>query len=169
MENLKENNDEIARLVMQVKSAATSKALTISTAESCTGGGLASCLTNTPGSSKFFDSSIVAYSNASKVKLLGVSPDTIRNHGAVSENVVKEMCFGLLDRTDSDIGVALSGIMGPDADGTSKDIGTVWLSVNAKRSRCITQMLKLEGDREFNKLNSILYALNYLSDFIDEV
>ena len=169
MENLKESNEELAHLVMQVKSAATSKCLTISTAESCTGGGLASCLTSTPGSSKFFDSSIVAYSNASKVKLLGVSPDTIRNYGAVSENVVKEMCFGLLERTDSDIGVALSGIMGPEADGTSKDIGTVWLSINAKGSRHITQMLKLDGDREFNKLKSILYALNYLSDFIDDV
>ena len=87
----------------------------------------------------------------------------------MSENVVKEMCFGLLERTDSDIGVALSGIMGPEADGTSKDIGTVWLSINAKGSRHITQMLKLDGDREFNKLKSILYALNYLSDFIDRV
>ena len=168
MQNLKESQKEKVRIIEQVKIAAISKALTISTAESCTGGKLAESLTSSPGSSNFFDSSIIVYSNSSKVKLLGVSQETINVYGAVSENVVQEMTTGLLDRTGSDVGIAISGIMGPNADGTEKDIGTVWLSIRFKE-RSLTKMLELDGDRDSNRELSVLHTLNYLSDFIDEV
>ena len=168
MQNLKESKVKITRILEQVKIRAISKAFTVSTAESCTGGKLAECLTSIPGSSAFFDSSIIVYSNSSKVKLLDVSSKTIENYGAVSEHVVQEMSSGLLKRAGSDIGIALSGIMGPDADGTGKDIGTVWISIRS-RERHLTKMLKLEGDRASNREFTVLYALNYLSDFIDEV
>ncbi len=168
MQNLKESQKEKVRIIEQVKITAISKALTISTAESCTGGKLAESLTSSPGSSNFFDSSIIVYSNSSKVKLLGVSQETINVYGAVSENVVQEMTTGLLDRTGSDVGIAISGIMGPNADGTEKDIGTVWLSIRFKE-RSLTKMLELDGDRDSNRELSVLHTLNYLSDFIDEV
>lgn len=168
MQNLKESSAELVRTVEQVKTKATSKDYTVSSAESCTGGMLAESLTSIPGSSIFFDSSIIAYSNLSKVKLLGVSPETIKNYGAVSEHTVQEMSSGLLERTGSDIGIAISGIMGPDADGTEKDIGTVWFSLRSKEKH-LTKMLILEGDRDSNRKLSVLCALNYLSDFIDEV
>ena len=168
MQKLKETREEIVRIVEQVKAIAISKNITISTAESCTGGKLAESLTSIPGSSNFFDSSIIVYSNSSKVKLLGISQEIINNYGAVSENVVQEMTIGLLEKTGSDIGIAISGIMGPDADDTEKDIGTVWLSIRSKRKH-LTKMLKLEGDRDSNRQLSVLNALNYLSDFIDGV
>ena len=168
MQNLKENRAELVRIVEQVKIKATSKDFTVSSAESCTGGMLAESLTSVPGSSIFFDSSIIAYSNLSKIKLLGVSSETIENYGAVSENTVQEMSSGLLDRTGSDIGIAISGIMGPDADGTEKDIGTVWFSLRS-REKHLTKMLKLTGDRDSNRELSVLNALSYLSDFIDGV
>ena len=168
MQKLKESREEIVRIVEQVKVIAVSKDITISTAESCTGGKLAESLTSIPGSSNFFDSSIITYSNTSKVKLLGVSPDTIKEYGAVSENVVQEMTIGLLKRTGSDVGIAISGIMGPDADDTEKDIGSVWISIRSKRKH-LTKMLKLTGDRDSNRELSVLNALSYLSDFIDGV
>ena len=168
MQNLKEGGEDLVRTLERVKIAAISKDLTISTAESCTGGKLAESLTSIPGSSNFFDSSIIVYSNSSKVRLLGISPETIDMYGAVSENVVQEMTKGILDKTGSDIGIAISGIMGPDADGTVKDIGTVWLSIRSKE-RSLTKMLKFDGDRGSNRKLSVLYALRYLSDFIDEV
>ena len=168
MQNLKESRAEIGRMVEQVKIRAISKNYTISTAESCTGGKLAESLTHIPGSSNFFDSSIITYSNSSKIKLLGVLPETIKNYGAVSENVVREMSLGLLVKTQSDVGIAISGIMGPDADGTGKDIGTVWFSIRS-RDRHLAKMHKFEGDRDSNRKLSVLHALNYLSDFIDEV
>ena len=168
MQKFKESREEIVRIVEQVKIIAISKDIRISTAESCTGGKLAESLTSIPGSSNFFDSSIIVYSNSSKVKLLGISQETINNYGAVSEKVVQEMTIGLLDRTGSDIGIAISGIMGPDADHTEKDIGTVWLSIRSKRKH-LTKMLKLKGDRESNRQLSVLNGLTYLSDFIDGV
>ena len=168
MQNLEKSRKEIVRIVEQIKITAISKNLIISTAESCTGGKLAECLTSIRGSSKFFDSSIIAYSNASKAKLLGVSLDTISTYGAVSENVVEEMSSGLLERTSTDIAIAVSGIMGPDADDTLKDIGTVWFSIR-DQARDQTKMIKLDGNRDSNRILSVLFGLNYLSDFINEV
>ncbi|MDV7402860.1 CinA family protein, partial [Arthrospira platensis SPKY1] len=90
------------------------KGLTVSTAESCTGGFLAHKITETPGSSSYYKGSIISYSNELKRQLLDVSELTLKEYGAVSEQTVREMVAGLLEKTGTDIAVSVSGIAGPD-------------------------------------------------------
>ncbi len=101
---------------------------TLATAESCTGGLIASMLTQVPGSSAGFHAGFVTYSNAIKSSVLGVSEDTLASHGAVSEPVVIEMVRGALQKSGSDYAIAVSGIAGPDGGTEDKPVGTVWLA-----------------------------------------
>ena len=97
----------------EILTLATKKGLTVTTAESCTGGMIAAALTALPGSSGFFDRGFVTYSNAAKIEMLGVSAQTLHTHGAVSEAVVAEMAQGALSRAKASVAVAVSGIAGP--------------------------------------------------------
>ena len=101
---------------------------TLTTAESCTGGLIASQLTRVPGSSEGFHAGFVTYSNAIKQSALGVREDTLAQHGAVSEDVVREMALGALDRASADYAIAVSGIAGPDGGSPEKPVGTVWVA-----------------------------------------
>ena len=101
---------------------------TLTTAESCTGGLIASQLTRVPGSSEGFHAGFVTYSNAIKQSVLGVREDTLAQHGAVSEDVVREMALGALDRASADYAIAVSGIAGPDGGSPEKPVGTVWIA-----------------------------------------
>ncbi len=101
---------------------------TITTVESCTGGLMASMLTETPGASTAFEAGFVTYSNAMKTKMVGVSPELLQQHGAVSEPVVLAMAQGALERTEADYAVAVSGIAGPDGGSEEKPVGTVWIA-----------------------------------------
>tara|TARA_R110002072_G_scaffold213_12_gene1545 strand:+ start:2205 stop:3491 length:1287 start_codon:yes stop_codon:yes gene_type:complete len=101
---------------------------TLTTAESCTGGLIASQLTRVPGSSEGFHAGFVTYSNAIKQSVLGVREDTLAQHGAVSEDVVREMALGALDRASADYAIAVSGIAGPDGGSPEKPVGTVWVA-----------------------------------------
>ena len=101
---------------------------TLTTAESCTGGLIASQLTRVPGSSEGFHAGFVSYSNAIKQSVLGVREDTLAQHGAVSEEVVREMALGALDRASADYAIAVSGIAGPDGGSPEKPVGTVWIA-----------------------------------------
>lgn len=101
---------------------------TITTAESCTGGLIASMITREPGSSAVFKTGFVTYANDSKQSLLGVDGATLAEHGAVSQPVVEQMLAGALARSGADIGVAVSGIAGPDGGSEDKPVGTVWIA-----------------------------------------
>ena len=105
------------------------KHLTVATAESCTGGNIAARLTSIVGSSDYFKGSIVAYSNEVKMRLLGVSPQTLEAHGAVSEQTVVEMAKGAMQALQTDCAVATSGIAGPGGGTPEKPVGTVWMAV----------------------------------------
>jgi nicotinamide-nucleotide amidase len=112
----------------------------VTVAESCTGGLIASLLTAVPGASLVFDAGFVTYSNAMKTRLLGVSERTLASEGAVSEAVVREMLQGALTHSRADLGVAVSGIAGPDGGSEDKPVGTVWIawgSADAIQSRCL--------------------------------
>ncbi len=118
----------------------SSRGLKITTAESCTGGLIASMLTRIPGSSAVFESGFVTYADTSKNSMLGVSETTLARHGAVSEPVVREMVVGALSHSDADVAVAVSGIAGPDGGSDRKPVGLVWIgwgSGSDIRSACL--------------------------------
>ena len=139
----------------------------LATAESCTGGLIAKCVTDLPGSSRWFRGGVVAYSNELKVALLGVRPETLASEGAVSESVVKEMALGALERVGGDVAVAVSGIAGPDGGAPGKPVGTVWVAF-AVRDPAGTRTQAVEshfgGDREQIRRMAVHRALAGLLD-----
>ena len=121
--------------------------LTIATAESCTGGLIAKLITDVPGASDVFIGGVVSYSNAMKVKLLGVKSETLDRFGSVSENTVSEMLDGILNQTGADLGIAVSGIAGPSGGTREKPVGTVYIGVAFHGQQIITQYF-FQGSRE---------------------
>lgn len=133
----------------------------LATAESCTGGLLASTLTDTPGSSEWFAGSVVAYSNEVKTKLLGVSPEVLEKHGAVSESVVRAMAEGVLKATNTQFSVAISGIAGPGGGSEDKPVGTVWMAWSFP-SGTRARQYSFSGSRQEVKEQSVMAAVNGL-------
>ena len=133
--------------------------LTIAIAESCTGGRICDRLTDVPGSSERFMGGVVAYSNASKVSLLGVSPSTLKASGAVSEECAREMAAGVAKAFGADIGVAVTGIAGPGGAVPGKPVGTVWLALARAGAPAQAECLQLSGDRAAVRAQTVATAL----------
>jgi nicotinamide-nucleotide amidase len=132
------------------------------TAESCTGGWIAKAMTDVAGSSQYFDGGYVTYSNAAKVRDLGVSQATLDAHGAVSEQTVREMARGALRVTGADVAVAVSGIAGPNGGVPGKPVGTVWFAIACKRGADIAIEARrqlFERDREAIRRRAVEFAL----------
>lgn len=140
--------------------------LTIGTAESCTGGRIAQMITAVPGASAYFQGSIIAYDNKLKEKILRVSKKALKRHGAVSEEVVREMVAGGLKVLGTDLVVATTGIAGPGGGTEEKPVGTIWIAVGNKE-RTVTQLLKAGKDRERNITYTAFQALNLVRQFVD--
>ncbi|HEY8658255.1 MAG TPA: CinA family nicotinamide mononucleotide deamidase-related protein [Hanamia sp.] len=140
---------------------------TISTAESCTGGAIASLITSVAGSSAYYEGSIVSYSYEVKETLLDVKNQTLNNYGAVSEETVVEMLKGLLNRMHTDYGIAVSGIMGPGGGTPDKPVGTVWIAVGNKE-KYVAQKIHLRFERPKNIEVTSIMALNMMRKFILE-
>ncbi|MDN3657528.1 CinA family nicotinamide mononucleotide deamidase-related protein [Ferruginibacter paludis] len=157
------NLDEPMEKVTGKLLAAKSK--TMCTAESCTGGYIAHLITSIPGSSAFYDGSVVSYSYKAKEDLLNVSKETLATKGAVSEEVVIEMAKGALSTIQSDYVIAVSGIMGPDGGLPDKPVGTVWIAVGNK-NKIEAHKLYFRFDRERNTQLTATNALNLLRKFI---
>jgi len=138
---------------------------TLGTAESCTGGYIAHLITSIPGSSHYFNGSVVSYSNEIKEKVLKVPADTIQRNGAVSEETVREMVKGALELLHTDYVVATSGIMGPDGGSPEKPVGTVWIAVG-DRQKISAQKFQFRFDRQRNIELTATNALNFLRKFI---
>lgn len=138
---------------------------TVSTAESCTGGYIAHQITSIDGSSAYFLGSVVAYSNEIKKSMLDVSHKTIENNGAVSEAVVSEMALGILNKTNSDYAIAVSGIMGSGGGSLEKPVGLVWIAVGNKNS-IVTKSFHLRFDRYKNIQLTTMNAFMMLRDLI---
>jgi nicotinamide-nucleotide amidase len=132
------------------------------TAESCTAGWIAKTMTDVAGSSQWFECGYVTYSNAAKMRDLGVSQQTLDTYGAVSEQAVREMARGALRVSGADVAVAVSGIAGPNGGVPGKPVGTVWFAVATKRGEdvgidCRRQLF--ERDRETVRRRSVEFAL----------
>lgn len=135
--------------------------LTVSCAESCTGGNIAHRITQIPGSSGYFLGSVVSYSNDVKADVLGVSRNVISTDGAVSRRVVEEMVEGVARLMRSDCAIATSGIAGPDGGTRFKPVGTVWLAVKYK-DRIVSECIHFAGNRNQVVESATNHALNML-------
>ncbi len=142
------------------------KNLSISVAESCTGGLIGHRLTSVPGSSSYFHGGVVVYSNQSKVDLLRVDPRTLETHGAVSERTVEEMARGVKDRVKTDLGLAVTGIAGPDGGTRQKPVGTVHVGL-AAQEKTFSREYRFWGNRMQVKLNSSMMALDWVRRYLN--
>ncbi|HXC23518.1 MAG TPA: competence/damage-inducible protein A [Solirubrobacteraceae bacterium] len=133
---------------------------TIAVAESCTGGLLAARLTNPPGASEYVLGGIVAYANEVKVAQVGVPRETIEEHGAVSEEVVKALARGARTRFGADVGVGLTGIAGPGGASEEKPLGLLWLSVEGPQGEQLTRSVRLPGSRADVRERAALVAMH---------
>ncbi|MDR1332313.1 MAG: CinA family nicotinamide mononucleotide deamidase-related protein [Tannerella sp.] len=143
-----------------------SRGATVATAESCTGGAIAALLTSVAGSSDYFRGGIVAYANAVKQGVLGVSADALERHGAVSREVVEQMAGGALKVTGSDFAVAVSGIAGPGGGTAEKPVGTVWIAVAGRDGRLKSGLYRFGSIREQNIGRAVNMALLLLLEML---
>jgi nicotinamide-nucleotide amidase len=135
------------------------------TAESCTGGWLSKCLTDVAGSSDWVECGFVTYSNAAKMRDLGVAAETLRRHGAVSEAVVREMAQGALRVSGAQVAASISGVAGPTGGTPEKPVGTVWFGIAVQQGGSILITAHGEhfgGDREAIRRASVEYALELI-------
>jgi nicotinamide-nucleotide amidase len=132
---------------VQVAKMLRERGWTIAVAESCTGGELAARLTGPVGASEYVKGGVVVYANDAKVKLAGVDPRLIEEHGAVSELVVKALAEGARARMDAKLGIGVTGVAGPDGGSEQKPVGLVWLSVSGPDGASITRSVNLPGGR----------------------
>jgi nicotinamide-nucleotide amidase len=137
-------------------------ALSISTAESCTGGGVAATITDIPGSSAWFQRGYITYCNQAKIDMLGVSADSLANHGAVSEVVAKQMAEGALKNSQANIAVATTGIAGPDGGSNDKPVGMVCFAWVFQDKATISTTKIFSGDRLSIRHQAIEYVLTKL-------
>jgi competence/damage-inducible protein CinA C-terminal domain len=135
--------------------------LTVSTAESCTGGFLASLFTSISGSSKYYYGGVVSYDNSVKINTLGVNSNIINKYGAVSKECVEQMAIGVRKLTNTDYAIATSGIAGPNGGTKDKPVGTVWIAV-ADKDSVISKEMVFKGDRLNNIQRFASNALNLL-------
>jgi nicotinamide-nucleotide amidase len=159
-------DEELAALAARLGRALEARNLRVATAESCTGGWIAKALTDIPGSSRWVEGGVVAYSNSAKSSLLGVAAGTVAAHGAVSEPVVREMAEGARARFGVPLTVAVSGVAGPDGGTADKPVGTVWFAwANGRETTAACE--RFAGDREAVRRQSVDVALRRLLELAE--
>lgn len=141
--------------------------LTLGLAESCTGGMIASQIVQVPGSSAYFEGGLVTYSDRLKHEILGVKLETLEMHGAVSEEVVKEMVIGTLSKLDVDVALSVSGIAGPTGGTDEKPVGTIWMCIGNK-DQMFTRKIQTGRDRSKNIEYTSNLALNLIRLFLTD-
>ena len=142
--------------------------LKLVTAESCTGGMIAAACTDLAGSSAWFERGFVTYSNAAKSELLGVAPQLIAQHGAVSEAVARAMALGALRHSQAQVALAVTGIAGPGGGTPDKPVGTVWLGWSVD-SQVHTQMQRFDGDRAAVRAAAVQHGLRRLVELLSQI
>jgi nicotinamide-nucleotide amidase len=162
-------DDALIALAAEVGAALKRRGWMLALAESCTGGGIAEAITAVPGSSAWFDRGFVTYSNASKMDMLGVKPETLDAHGAVSEKVVREMAQGALRHSQAQVSIAVSGIAGPDGGTPEKPVGTVWLAWAVQDCEEWAECHRFDGSRLDVRYQSVFTALERVLAILSKV
>jgi nicotinamide-nucleotide amidase len=158
--------DALEELAGRVGGLLLNRNHTLATAESCTGGWVAKCITDVAGSSAWFDRGFVTYSNRAKQDMLDVAAATLDVHGAVSEATVSEMARGALAHSVADVAVAVSGIAGPGGGVPDKPVGTVWFAWLVAGAVPRVDMRRFDGDRESVRRQAVARALEGLVDVL---
>jgi PncC family amidohydrolase len=157
---------EILEVIRKIHERFRKKGLTLSVAESCTGGLISHYLTSLPGASNFFEASVVTYSVEAKKKILSIPPEIISKYGVVSEETAREMAEKMRAVTKTDFSLSTTGNLGPDVL-EGKEKGLVYTAVS-KEGKTLSKELRLKGDREENKGEASLLALRFLIEIIDK-
>jgi nicotinamide-nucleotide amidase len=155
-------DEELTALSQRVGAALQKSGVTLATAESCTGGWIAEVVTQTAGSSNWFDCGFVTYSNQAKVQLLGVSPKTLVKHGAVSEETAAAMALGALAHCGAGIVLSVTGIAGPGGGSDDKPVGSVCFGWASRDQLAQTDTRFFTGDRASVRRQSVVFALEGL-------
>ena len=163
-----ENIDSLSQLSSEVGRILVESKFKLSTVESCTGGWIGKVLTDVAGSSSWYECGYVTYSDASKIGLLGVSPKIIRQSGAVSEHVARQMAQCSFSNTGADIALAVTGIAGPSGGTREKPVGTVWFAWATRAASCKTERKVFSGDRKSIREQTVWSALSNLIRFLEE-
>jgi len=156
------SDTELHQLALQVGQMLEAKNQLLVTAESCTGGWIAEVITSVPGSSTWFDRGFVSYSNLAKQEMLGVDPNILSVHGAVSEAAVRAMAEGALAHSSADIAVAVSGVAGPGGGSVDKPVGTVCFAWATRQGAISSRARYFSGDRYTVRKLSVVTALEGL-------
>lgn len=155
--------EDLHKRAVALLASCKKKGLTLTTAESCTGGLIAALLTEIPGSSAVFERGFVTYSNLSKTQMLGVDADTIHENGAVSEAVATAMATGARQRAAADLSVSVTGIAGPDGGSKLKPVGTVCMAASTAEELVVATH-HFSGNRAEIRLQAVEKALQMLED-----
>lgn len=151
--------DDMLDAARQLMVALSERGLTVVTAESCTGGLIASTLTALPGSSTVVDGGFVTYSNQAKSRFLGIDPALIAQHGAVSGAVALAMALGALSQSDADLSIAVTGIAGPGGGSPQKPVGTVHMAACLRGHAPSHRLHVFQGDRDQIRQATVVEAL----------
>lgn len=155
----------LRKLVRRLAALMLAQGRVLATAESCTGGLIAKCVTDLPGSSTWFERGWVTYSNRAKQEDLGVAAGLLERHGAVSEPVARAMARGALRASGADVAVAVTGIAGPDGAAAAKPVGTVWIAWARRRAggtRVEARLFRFAGSRDAVRRQTAAAALEGL-------
>jgi nicotinamide-nucleotide amidase len=158
--------EDVTRLARMLGRACKRRGVCLATAESCTGGGVAAACTRIPGSSEWFERGMVTYTNVAKREMLGVSEETLGSHGAVSEEVAREMAAGALQHSHADVSVAVTGIAGPGGGVPGKPVGTVHFAWGVRDGPIQARKFFFKGNRAAVRLQSVAVALQGLIDLL---
>ena len=156
------------RKLSQIKKLCDKQNLKISLAESCTGGLLSSLITEIPGCSSFFETSLVTYSNKSKIDFLGVKKKTISQYGAVSHQTANAMVKGLISKTKTDIAISITGVAGPSGGTKKNPVGTVYFGIAIRNKKKVKTYKKYfsKKNRKSIQSNSAKFALDLMYESI---
>lgn len=159
-------DSQLEQLARETGAALRRQHLMLVTAESCTGGWIAKAATGISGSSEWFDCGMVAYSYEAKQALLGVRPETLEKHGAVSRECVAEMVAGALVHSGASMAVAVTGIAGPGGGAPDKPVGSVWIGWKRRGDYARTELFQFDGDRDAVRRQTVAQALQGILEML---